>query len=230
MYRDIFFDLDRTLIDFDQSSRSTIRELFFEYSETIPGDENSFNLFFETYSQVNLGLWDKYRKKEIGKEELNNKRFSNSFQISGLKCSDSTSFAKEYIKRSSNSVLLFPGTIETMDYLSKRYRLHVITNGFEEVQEGKLRLSGLGKYFDCIITSEKAGCMKPDRQIFDFALNCAKAKAEFSLMVGDDYDVDVRGASVAGIAQVLVTASPFNNNLERPTHTIKDIKELMRIL
>ena len=81
----------------------------------------------------------------------------------------------------------FPNTIKVLDYLKNKYNLHIITNGFEEVQIIKLKSSGLSDYFDQIITSEKIGVKNPDPKIFSFALtHLQKQINENSIMIGDD--------------------------------------------
>ena len=73
---------------------------------------------------------------------------------------------------------LFPNTFEILNYLKNKYNLHIITNGFEEVQNIKLKTSKLISFFDKIITSEKVNAKKPDPKIFKYALEQVNVKAE----------------------------------------------------
>jgi putative hydrolase of the HAD superfamily len=120
--------------------------------------------------------------------------------------------------------------LEVLNYLRPKYRLHIITNGFREVQEGKLRISGLNRYFECIITSEEAGYMKPDIRIFEYALRCARAIPEKSLMIGDDFLVDIEGAKAAGMEQALILWRPLNNNHFDCNYTLSSLSGLRNIL
>ena len=127
--------------------------------------------------------------------------------------------------------LLFPHTIEILDYLTeKNYQLHLITNGFEKTQHSKLKNSGLDKYFKEVITSEGSNSLKPHKEIFDYAFRKADAKPEESIMLGDSIDVDILGGLNAGIDQVHInhlTKEPVpvvENKL--PTYTVYSLKEL----
>ena len=107
---------------------------------------------------------------------------------------------------------LFPYAIELLDYLVKNYSLHIITNGFQEVQHIKLKNSGLSKYFNFIITSEEVGVKKPDPSIFIYALDLAKAKPEQSAMIGDDLFVDVKGAEAVGMRGIYFNPNKIEHN------------------
>ena len=128
---------------------------------------------------------------------------------------------------------LFPHCIEILDYLTdKKYQLHLITNGFEKTQHSKLKYSGLAGYFKEVVTSEGSNSLKPNREIFDYAFQKAKANPEESIMIGDTIDVDILGAINAGIDQVHVnhlTKEPLTINDKSPTFTVYSLKELEEI-
>jgi putative hydrolase of the HAD superfamily len=90
------------------------------------------------------------------------------------------------------------------------FQLHIITNGFQEVQFIKLENCGLRAFFDVIVCSEFVGKNKPELAIFKYALNQANAKAERAVMIGDDYHVDVAGALRAGMQAVWFDPSGKN--------------------
>ncbi|HMI78682.1 MAG TPA: HAD-IA family hydrolase, partial [Ferruginibacter sp.] len=122
--------------------------------------------------------------------------------------------------------LLFPHTIEILDYLVERkYQLHMITNGFEKTQWSKLNNSGLGGYFTHVITSETSNSLKPKKEIFEYAMNTAKASLAQSIMIGDNLDADIQGAMNAGMDSVFVNHINATTSLN-PTYTITHLKEL----
>ena len=126
--------------------------------------------------------------------------------------------------------LLFPDTVETLTYLEEKgYQLHLITNGFEQTQHSKLNSSGLNRFFREVVTSESSQSLKPQRAIFDFALNRAGAVVEESLMIGDSLEVDIAGAKAVGMDQVHVNYQDLPQEL-KPTYTIRHLKELRSIL
>ena len=97
---------------------------------------------------------------------------------------------------------LFEGCHEVLSYLKSKYQLHIITNGFEEVQVVKMNSSNLNQYFEQVVTSEMAGVTKPDPQIFKHALALAHAKSTESIMIGDNMEVDCIAAEEEGFRSV----------------------------
>jgi putative hydrolase of the HAD superfamily len=125
--------------------------------------------------------------------------------------------------------ILFPYTLEILDYLTgKGYRLHMITNGFEDVQLSKLQHTGLRSYFGEVITSEGSNSLKPHREIFEYAFRKAGADPAESIMLGDSIEVDIQGAINAGIDQVYVNHLGATPAI-RPTYTVYSLKELENI-
>ena len=203
-YKHIFFDLDHTLWDFERNAEETKREMFEILNLKDRGIDN-YEIFRAEYIGINQALWALYRENKIEKDELNFRRFYDTlclFGIDDIKLGEA--MAEAFIEGITTKTYLFPFTRELLDYLFPKYPLHIITNGFDEVQFGKLKNSDLGKYFTQIITSEEAGSKKPDPEIFHFALQKAGADAAESLMIGDDLEVDMAGARQLGIDQIYV--------------------------
>ena len=115
--------------------------------------------------------------------------------------SDETIFSlsEQYINHLSSYNNLFPNTLEVLEYLKPKYRLHIITNGFQEIQDKKLKNSGIYPFFDEVINSEMAGVKKPNPIIFELALKKAKVEPEKSIMIGDSLEADVLGAKGVGL-------------------------------
>ncbi len=228
-YKDIFFDLDRTLWDFDRNSYETFHDIHIKYDLKGKGI-NNFDHFMKVYHKINLELWEHYRKGEIKKEFLNITRFSRTLDSFGIEDDElSQNIAGDYITMSPTKQHLFPGTVELLEYLKRDYTLHIITNGFEEVQYKKLEVCGLSGYFSHIITSEDAGYKKPDVNIFRYAFDVTGAMPDSSLMIGDDPEVDIIGAKAAMMDQLLVDYS----NVYEPsiaTYYVNSLKEIGQIL
>jgi putative hydrolase of the HAD superfamily len=228
-YKHLFFDLDKTLWDFTENSKDTFLDLFaiFKLKEKgIP----SVEIFHDNYNKHNDLLWDQYRKGLVEKSFLIVQRYILTladFNIHEENLAENMS--KEYIRISPLKTKLIPHTHEVLEYLSKKYLLHIITNGFSEVQYIKIEKSGLKKYFDKIITSEEAGYAKPNKEIFLYSLNKASAIVNESLMIGDDIEVDILGAQSIGMNQVFLNLENIICSVP-VTHEIISLKELMKIL
>ena len=228
-YKHLFFDLDHTLWDFDANAKDTLIEIyaFFKLEEkgVVP-----FEDFYKLYKIHNEILWDRYHKGFITGEELKWKRMWRT--LLEFKIADeplAKVMSEKFLEILPTKKILFPYTIEILDYLSeKKYQLHLITNGFEKIQWTKLNNSGLRNYFTHVVTSEKSNSLKPKKEIFEYALNEAGAQLHQSIMLGDNLDADIQGAINAGMDNVFVNHIETTTTLH-PTFTITHLKQLTAI-
>ena len=228
-YKHIFFDLDRTLWDIETNSSQILTELAEDYKIRDRGIP-SVDDFISHYKRINDGLWEQYHRDEIDKETLRVKRFRDAFQVYGIDDPAlSKAFGDEYVQKSPLKNNLLPHTLDVLEYLHPKYHLHIITNGFEEVQGIKMEKSNIRKYFKEIVTSERSGFKKPDARIFQFTLNLAGAAPEESIMIGDSLEADIIGARGAGIDQVYYNPAK-NAHQEKITYEIGSLHELLRFL
>jgi putative hydrolase of the HAD superfamily len=228
-YRHLFFDLDHTLWDFNENARLTLGELYGELELEKAGVDN-FEHFLKVYLAHNEQLWEKYRNGILKAEELRWKRMWNTLADFGNYNEDlARRLGQRFLESLPTRKILFADAIETLQYLKdKGYQLHLITNGFEETQHCKLRNCGISDFFIEVITSEGSNSMKPKKEIFDYALNKAKALQHHSIMIGDSIEVDIQGAINAGIDQVYVNHLGEICNIT-PTYTVNSLKELQEI-
>lgn len=196
----IFFDLDHTLWDFEANSRETLTEVYDAVKMREKGLPD-VNVFIDAYAVENAKCWEAYRKGEMTKETLRSERFMRAFKRFDVADREAAESAgRLYIEISPLKTRLIPGTAELLDYLAnKNYRMHILTNGFEEVQHIKVRCSGIEPYFENLITSEDLGVKKPHPQAFIGALKRCGSDATTSAMVGDNLKVDVVGAREVGM-------------------------------
>jgi len=228
-YRDLFFDLDHTLWDFEANSKATLKELHTALQLNERG-VNDFDLFHKNYLQHNEKLWERYRNGYIKQEELRVKRMWLSlldFKIADDELAQELSV--RFLDLLPTRTILFPYTKDILQYLTdKGYVLHLITNGFEKTQHNKLMYAGLKSFFKEVITSERSGSLKPNKAIFEFALQRCGAKEKESIMIGDSIEVDIVGAMNAGLDQVYVNHLGIEPGI-RPTYTVTSLKELENI-
>ena len=225
-YKHLFFDLDHTLWDFDANARATLEQLHIDLDLVSKG-VHDFELFHKNYLQHNEKLWARYRNGYIKQEELRLKRMW--LTLLDFKIADEA-LARQlnelFLQLLPARTILFPDTKEVLQYLTnKGYQLYLITNGFEETQHSKLKYSGLNVFFKEIITSEGSNSLKPQKEIFDFAMAKAKASVTESIMIGDSLEVDIAGARNAGMDQVHVNYNDAPQDI-KPTYTVRALKEL----
>ena len=219
--KDVFFDLDHTLWDFDKNSELTFETIF---NKNHPAIETK--VFIEKYVPINHECWQLYQYDKITHAELRYNRLKYSFDALDYLISDEEidTIANDYIQFLPENNHLFDGAIEVLDYLNQKYNLHIITNGFAEVQFKKINNSNIRSYFQTVTNSEMAGVKKPNPIIFNYALDLAKAKKENSIMIGDSFDADVQGALDAGIDAIF-----FNESKIQVEGHIKQINHLLEL-
>ncbi len=228
-YRHVFFDLDRTLWDFDAAAEVAFERIYEKHDLKSLGIPSAHE-FHEVYHPLNERLWELYRENKITKDDLNRTRFLKPLEHYGIHDTAlADHLSEDYVYWSPRIVRLVPGTMELLDYLKQKYNLHLITNGFQEVQDTKLSLSGLKPFFETLTVSEEVGVKKPDPEIFHYALRKANATASESLMIGDEMAVDIDGARAASIDQIF-----FNAKKEKAVgkstfevHNLLEIKEIL---
>jgi putative hydrolase of the HAD superfamily len=230
-YRHIFFDLDHTLWDFDTNAKATLTEVYqqFNLQEKIAED---FELFYRSYLYHNALLWDRYHKGFISSDELKWRRMWRTlldFKIGDEKLAKDLS--AEFLEILPTKKVLFEYTTEILEYLQqKNYVIHMITNGFENTQWKKINNSGLAKYFTKVITSECSCSIKPNKEIFRYALDTCGAELKESIMVGDNLDADIQGAINFGMDNVYVNHINATTPEIKPTYIITHLRELQTIL
>lgn len=225
-YTHLFFDLDNTLWDFKTNSFHALQFTFNHFQ--LDKGTLDFQTFYEVYSQHNDHLWDKYRKKEIKKKELTRLRFQLTLGDLGLSGIDPEEMNDRYLQEMPRQTFLIDGAEELLKKLKKAgYRLFIITNGFVEVQHKKLESSGLKPFFDKVFISEELKVPKPGREIFEYAIKSTNAKKSNSLMIGDDWEVDILGALHAGIDAIYY--SPQKNGREEELSQLNSKNRLIVI-
>ncbi len=225
----LFFDLDRTIWDYETNSKETLVDL---YAEHLEGKTDATqDEFISAFRIENTKLWDLFTANKIDKEFLRNERFYRSIRKIGIDNKGLGLVMEEhYISNTPSKKLLIPGAIETLSYLSERYTLHIITNGFEDVQRFKLQNCAIDHFFEEVITSDGANARKPNKEIFNYALKKAGVSESESVMIGDDPEVDIRGAIEAGWkSAILVNTMNLNHSLEN-VEEVYELKDLQSIL
>jgi len=218
---DIFFDLDHTLWDFDKNSELAFDGIFKQRFADIKIEH-----FIEKYMPINQACWKLYQHDKITHQELRYNRLKFSFDALNVAISDEDidQIANDYIETLTDNNHLFEGAIELLEYLKPKYRLHIITNGFANVQDKKINNALLSGYFTTITNSELAGVKKPNSIIFDYAVNAAQAVKENCIMIGDCLDADVNGALNAGLDAIF-----FNDKKVEVPQNIKQINHLLEL-
>ncbi|MCX7550726.1 YjjG family noncanonical pyrimidine nucleotidase [Xanthomarina sp. F2636L] len=220
--KDVFFDLDHTLWDFDKNSALTFNKIFKMHDVAIDIDE-----FLSHYERINLDYWKLYREEKIDKESLRYNRLNDTFNKISFQA-DRTLINRlsiDYITYLSSFNHLFDYTLDILNYLKPKYHLHIITNGFKEAQESKLRNSNIHHFFKSVTDSEQAGVKKPNPIIFNHALNKVDANPKTSIMIGDNMEADILGALNIGMEAIYFNyLKTFAESKIRQINNLEELK------
>ncbi len=224
---DIFWDLDHTLWDFDRNSDLTIYKIL--KNNNIKVD---VPLFLKVYHPINRKYWELYRENKVSKSHLRFYRLSDTFNELNVEVSEKLirKLSVDYINHLSDFNYLIPNAITILEKFRSNYNMHIITNGFKEVQKKKLKKSGLLKYFKTITISEDVGFKKPSKEIFFHAITKASAQIEKSVMIGDNFNADIIGAKRMGIKAIYYNFHKTSEQQLEGVIKINDLLELEDIL
>ena len=218
---DVFFDLDHTLWDFDKNSELAFDKIFRKNHPTL-----DTKVFIAVYAPINQACWKLYQMDKMTQEELRYKRLKDSFDAISYSISDEAilQFSNDYITFLPENNALFDGAKEVLEYLKSKYKLHLITNGFADVQYKKIVNSGIADYFTSITNSEMAGVKKPNPKIYEHALELANTRKKNAVMIGDCLDADIKGAIDFGIHAIF-----FNPEKKEVTLNVPSVNHLLEL-
>lgn len=226
--RHLFFDLDHTLWDFEKNSKICIRQIYEQHKVIFPA-EVGFEAFFQKFSTINSAMWNQLDLSLITHEYLRIFRFQKVLQALDIEIDEQFSLE---LNQMLLDILpyqqhLMDDAFDTLEVLASRdYKMHIISNGYQDIQIKKMKSGGIYHFFNQIITNDIAGARKPEKAIFDFALYKADADIGNSLMIGDNLIADIEGAKNAGLRTIYFNPEIEENNSEN----ISELKYLLEIL
>ncbi len=224
-YRDLLFDVDNTLLDFDANEADSFRHMLNDL------EENYSDELYAAYHKLNTELWRGIERKEYTIEEVLNTRFSRLMKIYGREV-DGRLWENTYRTYLNRGTQEMPHVHEVLGKLKGRYRLSIITNGLRTTQEYRLRESGIGAYFDYIFISEDLGANKPSREFFDYVKRGIPGFLDSrALVIGDSLTSDIKGGYDAGLDTCWINRNCLEETENvTPTYVICDLRGLLRIL
>ncbi|GAB6106369.1 YjjG family noncanonical pyrimidine nucleotidase [Fusibacter bizertensis] len=226
-YKVLLFDLDNTLFDFEHAENSAL----YKTAERF-GQIDDYSNFERTYHAVNKPLWLALERGEITSDFIKTERFIQLVEQLDLAI-DPLEMSRYYTEKLGEGIEKMPYAEELCAHLSEKYKLVVVTNGIQTVQENRLYLSGLHRYFEAVVISEKVGVSKPDGRIFHEALAQVNHPDKSSvLMIGDSLKADIKGAVDAGIDACWVNLKnhpePEIQSYKFVVHHLVELQEILK--
>ena len=225
MIKTVFFDIDDTLLDFHKAEALAIKQTFTELGVE-PTDE-----LIALYSEINLSQWKLLEKGEIKREELLTRRFDILYSQVGLDIS-SRKTQEIYEENLSHGAYYLDGAEELLQELCGKYELYITSNGTAYVQSGRIKISGMAKYFKEIFISEHVGFDKPAKAFFDACFaKIPELEKDKSIIVGDSLSSDIQGGINAEIKTCWFNPRRVPKNPEIPAdYEIHELSELPELL
>lgn len=236
-YELVLIDLDDTLFDYSKTEDSAFRKTFekmgfFQVNQIEKEKiEENYEKIRKRYKEINLQLWKDLEKGKMDKDKLKVLRFEKIIEKFGLEY-DSIEVSELYLKKLGEGVFPFEATEKLCEYLHSKYKVGVITNGIKEVQHSRIKNSAIAKYIDKIVISEEVGVNKPDKRIFECAMEYfGISDKKSAIMIGDSLEADIKGAQNAGIDTCWVNFKNIVNDTGSvPKYEVKKLEELFEIL
>ncbi len=228
-YTDIFLDLDDTLIDTAENTRITVGEIYNDYNfgNYFPSFDDFYTIYYANVSR----LWTLYSQGKITKKTLQRERFIGALTtVEEISDEQALAINDDFIARIMQKGILIDGAKELLDYLYPKYKIHILSNGFTEMQYKKMDSAGLSSYFDKVILSDKVGINKPHPDIFVYALNEIGKNRNEVIMIGDNVVNDIQGAYNCEIDQIWFNPEDISPGDIKPTYTVKKLDEIKNIL
>ena len=225
-YEILLFDADNTVLDFDKSEEQALRCAFEQVQ--LPFDENTLAV----YRKNNIAQWQLFEKGQLTKSQVLINRFVYTFadlHLPNDKLDRVATLYEEYLKF---GFFIVPYAEEVLTELQKKCRLYVVSNGVAEIQNSRMKGSGMEKYFIDRFVSETVGYPKPQIEYFNYCFahinNFDRSK---TLIIGDSLTSDIQGGVNAGIDTCWFNPTHAKNNSQlTPTYEIDDLRQILKIV
>ena len=225
MIKAVLLDVDNTLLDFNKSASETIKSAFYELGLTFTDG------IFEVFLSTNDMLWRKIEQKEITRAELHRIRWNIIFEKLGIKA-DGHEMERLFLSRLENYAIPVEGALETVKYLSGKYKLYTASNAPYAQQVKRLTLSGIIPFIERILNFEEQGINKPQKRFFEECLKAmSPATKEETVLIGDSLSADMQGGKSVGITTIWFNRSGSANPPSGLCdYTVKSLAEIKAIL
>ena len=220
----LFLDLDDTILDFRKAEYIAIGKTIGDFGVE-PTDEVR-----KLYHEINKWHWEQLELGTLTREEVLVNRFGVLFEKLG-KTVDAVACARAYEKNLSQGHWFLPGAEETVDALSKKYRLFLASNGTASVQKGRMTSANLYRFFETVFVSQEIGHNKPSKEYFDACFaQIPGFDKEKAMIVGDSLSSDIKGGINAGIKTVWVNPDHKDCGEIKPDYEIEYLHQLEALL
>jgi 2-haloacid dehalogenase len=220
----ILWDIDGTLLNFEEAEKYAIRACFAQFHLGECTDS-----MLADYSTINRGYWQRLERGELTKPQVLEGRFMEFFGKYGLDTSCAPAFNAQYQISLGDTFCFHENGLETVQALKGKVKQYAVTNGTRIAQERKLRVSGLGDLLDGVFISEEVGIEKPGIGFFQRVWDAIGTyHPEEVMIIGDSLTSDIQGGNNAGI--LCCWFNPQGKPAPDHLHIEYTIQELSQVL
>lgn len=220
-YKNLLFDVDDTLLDFQDAQKGALKSLF--ESMDIPYNEETEKM----YNTMNQTRWRQFEQGILTSEQVVNGRFGIFFNQLGIEV-DSVEMERNYRQYLKEGIKPVENSLELVNSLSKQANLYIVTNGIAETQSYRLQKSGLIPYFKDVFISEELNAQKPSINFFNTVFSrIPYFNKEETAIIGDSLTSDIQGGINAGIDTIWY--NPKRKEVKDPVIPTYDIAQLNEI-
>ncbi|WP_219837894.1 YjjG family noncanonical pyrimidine nucleotidase [Paenibacillus sp. R14(2021)] len=230
MYKAILFDLDNTLLNYDTSEHEAMRQTI-DVHRLAELEGFEWETFRTVFAPINWNYWINRVEHRLHISQVLDYSFRDTLLQMGHDSTLSRSLASTYWKIFSATCHFMDGTEELLARLHGRYRVGIVSNGIGEAQRKRLAAGGVSHYFQHLFISDEIGVSKPDKLIFDRAVEALGVDRSEILFVGDSLTDDYEGARMSRIdfCHYNPNRKPVREEIS-PAHTIHALSELVDII
>ncbi len=211
----VIFDLDNTLYDY----RDYYYQVFLKLS----------NYFYEKY-QISKDIFLKISIKVLNKRKSRYpKLFNEILELLNIPRSE-VKLCVDVFNSGEFLITPYSGIYELLDYLkNKNYFLGIITDGNHKRQRKKIKSLGIDCYFDEIVYTDILKSPKPSPISYQYMINKFNIDPKLSYYVGDDPDIDFKGAKSVGLNTIRILRGEFSDKKGNKfiDYEIKEINEII---
>ncbi|HYT66411.1 MAG TPA: HAD-IA family hydrolase [Vicinamibacterales bacterium] len=221
MIRAVLFDLDDTLFDHHRSARAALQEVHRAHASQF-----DFAAFERHHTRYLEEMHLEVLARRVGLDDARRERFRKVFEALGVALGPTQVDAVASAYRDGYMLARRPleGAADLLGIIKASARVVIVTNNLLDEQQDKLEYCGLATFVDVLVASENVGVSKPQRGIFDIALESAGVAADSAVMIGDSWANDIVGARNAEIPAIWF--NPERKTRPEPLANVREIHSL----
>ncbi|MER8048019.1 HAD family hydrolase [Streptomyces sp. NPDC094032] len=224
--RAVLWDIDDTLFDYARADHDGMRAHL--TAEGLVDGYDSVDQALGRWKELTALHWRRFEAGGVDFQEQRRERVRDFLGEPGLSSPGADAWFERYVAHYEAAWELFPDAVPVLELLAGEYRQAVLSNSSIHNQERKLRVLGVRDRFEAVLCAAELGVAKPDAGAFHAACTTLGLAPEQVAYVGDQPDIDARGAVEAGLRGIWLDRADTGG---RPELTrITDLHQLVRVL